>query len=124
MEEYFAKMEDQEKKVSSKEYIKWLYDYVSINKHVDSELANFFYIGTDAENGQLLSTFLNYVKELTAQQRVLVVSDEEYGFGSEKIVVKIMDKYFEIFRVFGQGSWTSVDLLDKEPDYAYVRISI
>ena len=123
MEEYFGRIEKNKEKVSSKEYIDWIYDYVSINKHADDEGALYVYEGIDAENGQILGAFLDYVKELAKQQRVLVVPDDKCCFASEKVVVKIKDKYFELFRMFGQGSWTSISLLDKEPDYAFVKIS-
>ena len=122
MEEYFGRIEKNKERVSSKEYIDWIYDYVSANKHANDESALYTYEGIDAENGQLLSAFLDYVKELAKQQRVLVVPDEKCEFGSEQVVVKINDKYFEIFRMYGQGSWTSVNLVDKEPDYAFVKI--
>ena len=122
MEEYFGRIEKNREKVSSKEYIDWIYDYVSSNKHADDESALYTYEGIDAENGQLLSVFLDYVEELAKQQRVLVTPDDECEFDSEQVTVKIKDKYFEIFRMYGQGTWTSVNLLDKEPDYAFVKI--
>ena len=112
MEEYFGRIEKTKEKVSSKEYVDWVYDYVSASKHANDESATYTYEGIDSENGQ----------ELAKQQRVLVVPDDECDFGSEQVVVKIKDKYFEIFRMYGQGSWTSVGLLDKEPNYAFVKI--
>ena len=51
-----------------------------------------------------------------------VTSDDDCEFDSEQVTVKIKDKFFEIFRMYGQGSWTSIGLLDKEPDYAFVKI--
>lgn len=122
MEEYFGRIEKNREKVSSKEYIDWVYNYVSANKHANDESAIYTYEGIDAENGQVLSKFLDYVEELAKEQRVLVVPDDECDFGSEQVTVKIKDKYFEIFRMYGQGSWTSIELLDKEPDYAFVKI--
>ena len=122
MEEYFGRIEKNKEKVSSKEYIDWIYDYVSSNKHADDESALYTYEGIDAENGQLLSAFLDYVEELAKQQRVLVTPDDECEFDSERVTVKINDKYFEIFRMYGQGTWTSVNLLDEEPEYAFVKI--
>ena len=121
-EDDLKKIEKNKEKVSSKEYIDWIYDYVSSNKHVDDESALYTYEGVDAENGQLLSTFLDYVEELSIQQRVLVTPDDECKFDSEQVTVKIKDKFFEIFRMYGQGSWTSVNLLDEEPEYAFVKI--
>ena len=122
IEEYFGKFEKRKQKASSKEYIDWLYDYVSTNKNINDESALYTYEGINAENGQILSDFLDYVKELAAKQRVLVVPDEKCEFDSERVVVKIKDKYFEIFRMFGQGSWTSVSLLENAPDYAFVKL--
>ena len=124
MEEYFGRIEKNKEKVSSKEYIDWIYDYVSSNKYADDESALYTYEGVDAENGQLLSAFLGYVEELAKQQRVLVTSDDDCEFDSEQVTVKIKDKFFKIFRMYGQGSWTSIGLLDKETDYAFVKISI
>ena len=119
MEEHFAKQEELAKKVSSKEYIDWLYTFVSKNHGADD---NTFYEEVDEYNSQVLGAFLDYAEELAVQQRVLVVPDEDCDFDSEKIVVKIKDKYFDFFRMFGQGSRTTVCLLEKEPDYAYVKI--
>lgn len=119
MEERFAKQEELAKRVSSKEYIDWLYSFVSKNHGVDDDT---LYGGVDEENSRLLGVFLDFAEELAVQQRVLVVPDDDCDFDSEKIVVKIKDKYFDIFRMFGQGSWTSVCLLEREPNYAYVKI--
>lgn len=120
--EYFGEIEKRKQKASSKEYIDWLYDYVSTNKSVNDESALYTYKGIDAEYGQILGSFLDYVEELATKQRVLIVSNEECKFDNELVVVKIKDKYFVIFRMFGQGSWTSVSLLEDEPDYSFVKI--
>lgn len=122
MENYFAKIEKRRQTVSSKEYIDWIYEYVSANKHADDEGALYVYKDIDAENGQILGVFLDFVKELAVQQRVLVISDDKCEFENEEVTIKIKDKYFEIFRMYGQGSWTSINLLDYEPDYAYVKL--
>lgn len=122
MEEYFKRIEKNREKVSSKEYIDWVYNYVSANKHANDESATYTYEGIDAENGQVLSAFLDYVEELASQQRVLVTPADDCHFDSEQVTVKIKDKYFEIFRMYGQGSWTSIGLLDEEPGYAFVKI--
>ena len=37
MEEYFGRIEKNREKVSSKEYIDWVYNYVSANKHADDD---------------------------------------------------------------------------------------
>lgn len=122
MEDYFAKIEKRRQKVSSKEYIDWIYEYVSANKHADDEGALYVYKDIDAENGKILSAFLDFIKEVAKQQRVLVISDDECEFENEKVTIKIKDKCFEIFKMYGQGSLTSINLLDREPDYAYVKL--
>ena len=122
-EEYFGRIDKNKEKVSSKEYIDWVYNYVSENKYVSDESTSYTYESINEENTKLLSAFLDYVEELAKQQRVLVTSDEECKFDSEQVVVKIKDKYFDIFRMYGQGSFTSINLLDREPNYAFVKIS-
>lgn len=122
MGEYFKRIDKNRQKVSSQEYINWVYEYVSANKHANDESALYTYEGVDAENGQILSAFLDYVEDLAKEQRVPVMPDDECEFDSEQVTVKIKDKYFEIFRMHGQGSWTSIGLLDKEPDYVFVKI--
>ncbi len=122
MDNYFKKIEQTRKRVSSKEYISWIYDYISVNKQADDEGALYSYQGIDAENGQVLGAFLNYVKELAKEQRVLMGYDDDCEVDNEEVAVKIKDKYFRIFRMYGQGSWTSISLLSKKPDYAYVTV--
>ena len=123
-EEYWMKIDEKKKLVSSKEYIDWLYNYVSTNKNIDDESALYVYQGIDAQYGQIVGTFLDYVEELAESQKVLISSDEDCNFPNEKVIVKIKDKYFELFRMYGQGSLTSVTLLDKEPTYNFVRLSL
>lgn len=124
IEEYFGEMEKRKEQVSSKEYIDWLYDFVIKNNGANDESALYTYEGTDAENGKLLSCFMSYVQKLAKEQRVTIVPDEECSFPSEVLAVKIKDKYFEVFTMYGQGSFTSVNLLEKEPDFAYVRLPL
>lgn len=47
---------------------------------MDNESALYFYEGIDAKNRQLLSVFVDYVKEIAIQQRVFIVSDDKSGF--------------------------------------------
>lgn len=121
--EYIESYKEKKSIVSSKEYIDWLYDYVTENASVDDDNAMYVYEGIDSDNGLILGFFLDYVEELANVQRVLVVADNECMFDNEEVVVKIKDKYFKVFRMYGQGSWTCVSLLNEEPDYAYVRLN-
>lgn len=122
VEEYFGKIEEEKKRVSSSEYINWIYDFVSVNKSADDEGALYVYEGINAENGKLLGAFLDYVKTIAPKQRVAITTDDECRFDNEQVTIKIKDRYFKIFRMFGQGSWTSVVLLEEEPDYACVKL--
>lgn len=122
VEEYFGKIEEEKKRVSSSEYINWIYDFVSVNKSADDESALYVYEGLNAENGKLLGAFLDYVKTIAPKQRVAITADDECRFDNEQVAIKIKDRYFKIFRMFGQGSWTSVVLLEEEPDYACVKL--
>ena len=109
-------------KVSSAEYIDWLYNYVSSNRFADDESALYTYQGVDSENGQILSWFVGYRKELARSQGVPVVIEDNSPFGEEKVVVKIRDKFFQAFTMYGQGSWSGVGLLDKEPEEGYILL--
>lgn len=122
MQEHFRELEERISKVSSDEYIDWLYDYLSINKSVDDESALYKYEGIDKEYGSLVSYFFGYVKELAKKQRVMIANDEECEFYNEEVVVKIKDKYFNIFQMHGQGASTFIYLLDNEPEYAFVKL--
>lgn len=121
-QEYKAKRDKLKRKVSSDEYINWLYDYVIINKSVNDESALYTYIGIDAENGSCLGSFLDYTKELAKEQNIPIGEDEECYFPNELVTIKIKDSYFEVFRMFGQGSWTSVSLLEKAPMNDFVEL--
>lgn len=120
--DYFKKLEKEREKVSTEEYIQWVYDFVSKKYQADDERAIYEYRGIDSENGRLLSQFMDYVESLAEEQRVLVVEDDECEFENEEVVVNIKDKYFRLFRMFGQGTWTLIRLLEEEPNYCYVKI--
>lgn len=72
MEEYFGKIEKRKQKVSSKEYIHWLYDYVSTNKNANNESALYTYKDIDAENGQILGAFLITLKNWQLNREFLL----------------------------------------------------
>jgi len=107
--------------VSSAEYISWLYHYVTLHNRADDESALYRCQGKDSINGQLLSDFFDYVKELSAQQGTHPVKDPFCTFENEELAFRIKDKFFTIYRMFGQGSWTSVSLCLKDPLF-YVQL--
>ena len=122
IKKYFQEKEEKERKVSSQEYIDWIYSYVSTNGGINDEEFLYSEESIDKENADVLEYFLDYIEKLAVTQRVLVVTNEDLEFG-EEVVVKIKDKYFNVFRMQGQGSWTYISLLENEPDYCYVKIS-
>lgn len=116
LQEKCNKTDAMRQKVSSSEYIEWLYNYVSANRSANDESALYVYEGIDSENGQLLSWFVDYAKTLARQQGVQIIFDEENPFGNEEVFVKIKDKFFSAFTMYGQGSWSCVGLLENTPD--------
>ena len=124
VQEQAAKRQKMRDKVSSKEYIHWVYDYVTTNKRADDEGALYVYKGIDSEYGQLLSWFMEYVKELAQEQgaQTAVTTDSTCMFGNEQVVIKIRDRCFSVFTMYGQGSWTNISLLGQEHSGPYVQI--
>lgn len=122
--EFLKERADHEKemrqKISSAEYIDWLYNYVSSNRFADDEGALYTYHGIDSENGQILSWFVSYLKELARSQGVPVIIEEDSPFVEEAVIVKIRDKFFRALTMYGQGSWSAVGLLNEEPESGYV----
>lgn len=121
-ERYNAVIESERKKVSSREYINWVYEYVSANKLADDESALYIYHGVDAEFGKSLGYFMSYVEDLARRQGLFVAYDDESYFDTKYVFIKIKDKYFKISTTWGQGSLTEVELLDTEPGYRCVII--
>ena len=118
--EYIA---NNKKRASSVEYIDWLYNYLLINEFIDDEVSLYECNDADVKNGDILTNFFDYVLEIAEKQGVHVAQDAEYAFDNEQeVFVKIKDRYFKASRVFGQGSVTSVSLLNEKPDYVYVEL--
>ena len=111
-----------EKIVTSQEYIDWLYNYVSTRKYLTDEDALYSEDIDVSENGQKLSSFFDHIAECAQQQDVQVNSDVDSRFPSESVIVKIYDKYFELFTIYGQGAITGITLLEEEPSGAYVKL--
>ena len=109
-------------RASSQEYLDWLYDYVVANGHADDESAAYVYEGIDSENGQILWAFCEYVRNLAKEQGIWVYYDPNLSFENYEVIVKIKDRFFSSFEMWGIGSWASVKLLDNEPDAEYVTL--
>lgn len=116
LEDFLSEMEEDRRKVSSEEYISWVYDFVSVNKAADDESAFYTYKGIDAENGQLLSAFFSYVRDLAEERGIPVVLHEEFDFPEAQVTIKIKDKCFDVVLITGQGAITTISLLEDEPE--------
>lgn len=119
---WFAENEKRGARAASQEYIDWLYNYVCTNKQLDDEDALYSKDTEVAENGGLLSYFFEHVTKLARQQDVPVTSDDDFMFYNEEVNVKIHDKYFNLFTMYGQGARTFIALLEEEPNGAYVKL--
>ena len=108
--------------VESEQYLNWIYTYIRDVESVDSDSASYIKNELDRKNALLISKFMDYVEELSEQQRVLIFTNNECSFSNEDVAVKIKDKFFDLFRMYGQGTYTCVSLLPEEPKYCYVRM--
>jgi hypothetical protein len=113
------KQEERYRRASSKEYIDWLYGAVSKNGILYNECL-FPYQMEDPQNGNLLTYFIDYIEQLADTQGVSVTTDTDCPFDNENVTVKIKDRYFSLFRMHELGLSTTIKLLDKEPDHAYI----
>jgi len=109
--------------VLSNEYLKWITDCLDrYDGHIsDDPDEGFLYDdeSIDRSNTTLLSYLLMEVSSLAKEQKVLSVVDKENPFETERYVVKIFDRYFEMSEMVGQGSITFIKSCEK-PDYSYV----
>lgn len=119
--DYIKQAIEQQDTVSSREYLQWLYDFILGHESMDTDAATYRYRGTDSENGQLLGALMDYVKILAKEQNVPVTENPECEFYNQAFIIKIQDRYFRIFQMYGQGSWTCVTLTN-EQEQNYVTL--
>lgn len=108
--------------VSSKEYLDWLYNYLQTNYRADDESAIYTYEGIDKECGSLLWAFGEYVRDLALERDIPITIDYNDCFDNQCVIVKIKDMFFEVYTMWGQGSWTCVTMLDEVPKDKYVKL--
>ena len=123
MSNYFKEREEKYNRVSSDEYIQWLYSYLNHEDILGFSDDDMQYApeSEDRENSLMLSYFLSYVEELAKKQRVLNVPDEENEFETTNYVIKINDMFIEVSTMCGQGSVSFAYKVNK-PDFCYVTV--
>ena len=107
--------------VKSKEYIEWLYNFVSQKGSIDDELVSYQCEGIDKEYGSLISTFFYIMIEKANEENIKIYTEDECAFPNQIIYIQMKDKYFKLLTMHGQGSWTKIALLDKEPQKEYIK---
>lgn len=108
-------------KVRSSEYIEWLYCYLHTHKSYSSYSLDSL-DENDYENTNILDYFFSYLRELAKNQNVCIVQDHNIPFANEMVNVKIKDKYFEFYLIFGQGSLLEINTVQKNSSIRYVEI--
>lgn len=106
---YLVEQEEKMKKVSSPQYINWLYKYISKNQFLSDEMLLYDEENENRENSLLLSYLHSYISRL----RKNTYYDEE---GWEHFVFRIRDRYFDLYSIQGQGTITYVEECEKDQD--------
>ena len=123
VDDYIDERNEKLKKVESKEYIDWLYQYIKENKYIEDEHMLYCAQGIDKDNGLLISTFMDMVMKKGEMQNVSVSYDvDEMCFTEERIFVQIKDVAVELSRLHGQGTITMAVLLKTMPTDKFVKI--
>jgi len=121
-EEYIDNINKKRNIVLSDKYLNWVADCVDRHNGRISD-DDFLYDeeSVDRSNSIILSYLFTEVSYLASKQRVLSITDKENLFESERYVVKIFDRFFEMSEMIGQGSITFIESCEK-PDYCYVTL--
>jgi len=133
--EYYAakwmKILEEESKIEvrlkSKEYIKWLLEYLVKNK----EIRTYSYIQAEKqktetetciENMKLLYRFVEFIHILAHKQNVPVGKDLTSMYTTAIVYVQIRDKYMKFYTEEGlEIGWTSISLLEQAPNTKCVK---
>jgi hypothetical protein len=101
--------------IKSQEYIDWLYNYLNENKYLNSENLLYDDDKTNSKNGELLFLFLQYINDLIDETDLPnLANPDEYE--SERYIIKIKDKYYDLCVIFGQGSIMFINELKEQPE--------
>ena len=117
-------------KVSNRDYCKWLNDFISRCKDNRYDDESFGYETLKVENlsqkdkvnEKVLDAFYRFLKIVAKTQRVAEYYDTRC-FEEIEYVFKFNDKYFEYNTLIGQGSVTTIKLIEK-PLFAVVDLDL
>ena len=119
---YIAESQRRNSLVRTKEYIDWLYNLATSAENGFSD-DSYLYApeNEDRYNALLLSYFFGYVEELANKQHIEPTTNSD-DFYSVVYKVQILDKFFEMETLAGQGSITFIKEIEK-PENDYVVLS-
>jgi len=122
LEKYLEDIKKNEDKVKSLEYLKWLFDFTEKNNHWNDEslLYEKSISKKDFENAQLVSYFIDHVKEKACEQGLFSIEHENYCYDDE-YNFKLLKNFYNIYSYSGQGTITGIKKLEKTPEeYVYM----
>lgn len=100
--------------VQSQEYIDWLYEYLKENKKINSENLLYDEDKVNSEYAKLLFIFLQYINDLVDETDLENLANHN-EYESERYLIKIRDKYYDLCVIFGQGSIMFINELEEKP---------
>lgn len=110
-------------KTSSKEYIEWLYNYVSLlpEKEFDDVSILDEEQTEDTKKAALLSYFLTHVENLAHKQNIENKTDSENEFEVLSFNIKIFDKFFKINKMVGDFEITFIrEIIPFDDNYVVI----
>lgn len=102
-DKYYKEHKEKIDYVTSNEYLKWLYLFVSEYKVISDD--KFLYKKEDLNRKN--SILLSFLQSYLSEKYESTYYDEE---GIEHFIFKIKDKYFDLYTIVGQGACTYVEI--------------
>lgn len=109
IDKYEKREKEIQKKVCSKEYKDWLYTALLDRESIDTEMV--FNNIADNENLKLLGAFHSYLESIVNKSNRLII---HLADGEEYLFFRLHGAYFKIGTIYGQGTITYVELLDRK----------
>jgi hypothetical protein len=104
--------EESRRTVSNQAYRDWICEKLLQWKRFDDEWFNESN-AVDSKYGQLLGCFFNLVEQHSSTE-IASFTDNNIGFVNRGYYIKIKDIYAKIVMVWGQGSYTFIEMVTKE----------
>lgn len=120
IDNYINNLENKRKLVSSKEYLDWLENFSKKGPFNDEDISYNDEIDViDKENGKIISYFASYIYS-EAQIQSVFEEKQEGEFDEERFIFMYNDNFYEIWTIFGQGSITGINKIEKPDNDNYV----